>query len=206
MSDMSGLWPGSARVAPRTVMPANAFVPWARRLDVAPPPVFEEDEEELPAAPVIDPEAIALDGFARGFDEGRRTVEAELAQERAAVRRLAAALESSRPEPPAALAQLLAETVGRLVAQAVGEAGVDPDLLLARAQAAAAMVAEEARPARLRVHPDDAVRLGDAAPLPIVPDPLLMPGSVVVESRDGWIEDGPQVALDRLRAALDNLA
>ena len=210
---MSDMWPATGdahRVGPRTVSPVLAFVPWARRFDPMPAPAGLADDapDDMPvSAPVIDPEAIALDGFARGFGEGRRTVELELVQERAAFQRLAAALQAARPEPPAALAILIGETVDRLVRQIVGEAGVDADLLRARAEGAAALISDEARPARMRLHPDDALRLADAElPLPVVADAALPPGSVVVECRDGWIEDGPQVALDRLRAELDRLA
>ncbi|MDB5684824.1 MAG: hypothetical protein JWM75_2522, partial [Sphingomonas bacterium] len=31
------------------------------------------------------------------------------------------------------------------------------------------------------------------------------PGSIVIETRDGWIEDGPDAALDRLRVQLDRM-
>ena len=210
---MSDMWLGMGdahRVGPRTVPPVIAFVPWARRFDPMHAPMGLDDDEpdDLPvSAPVIDPEAIALDGFARGFEEGRRTVELELAQERTAFQRLAAAMQAAQPEPPAALATLIGETVDRLVRQIVGEAGVDADLLRARAEGAAALVADESRPARMRVNPDDAARLAGAdLSLPVMGDAALLPGSVVVECRDGWIEDGPQVALDRLRAELDRLA
>jgi flagellar assembly protein FliH len=201
----------AARVGPRTVAAPVSFTPWSSRLIVAPvemvadQPLF--DEAPSPAAPVIDPEAIALDGFAKGFEEGRRTLEAQLAEERVALARLAAAMEAARPEPPAALATLIGETVGFLVRQIMGEVEVDADLLRRRAEAAAALVADEARPARMRLHPADLGRLADARiDLTLVPDATLSPGSVVVESRDGWIEDGPQVALERLQAQLAALA
>ena len=156
---------------------------------------------------MIDPEAIALDGFARGFEEGRRTLEAQIADERVSLHRLAGALETVQPQPPAALATLIGETVGFLVRQIVGEVAVDADLLRRRATAAAALVAEEARPARMRLNPADLDRLAGAElGLALVADPALAPGSVVVESRDGWIEDGPEVALERLQAQLAALA
>lgn len=214
---MSDMWLGSSdtmRIAPRTMAPLGGFAPWrarpltadtfAARSDVE----QSDEEDEAPAmAPVIDPEAIALDGFTRGYEEGRRALEHELATERTDIRRLAAGLASLRPEPSAALATVMAETVDRLVRRIVGEMPVDGPLLLARARAAAELVTEEVRPARLRLHPADRARLADVAlPVELVADEALMPGSVVLECRDGWIEDGPAVALDRLRAQLDRLA
>ena len=207
---MSDMWMGTmdmGRVGPRTVAPSLAFVPWARRFEPAPASFEDEEEEAIAPSAVIDPEAIALDGFARGFEEGRRSLEAQLAEERADLARLAASLAAAQPQPPAALATLIGETVGWLVRQIVGEAEVDADLLRRRAEAAAALVAEEARPARMRVHPDDAVRLADAKlSVELVPDAGLRPGSIVIECRDGWIEDGPEVALERLHAQLAALA
>jgi flagellar assembly protein FliH len=202
----------AARVGPKTVAAPISFTPWAHRLSAASPDPFADEELAAdmappPAAPVIDPEAIALDGFAKGFEEGRRTLEAQLAEERVALARLAAAMEAARPEPPAALATVIGETVGFLLRQIVGEVEVDADLLRRRAEAAAALVAEESRPARMRLHPADLGRLADAKiSLTLVPDAGLSPGSIVVESRDGWIEDGPQVALERLQVQLSALA
>ena len=213
---MSEMWLGAGdafRVGPRTVAPLTSFVPWASRLDVGlvGDMLADDEDDDLPPPPptasVIDPEAIRLEGFAQGFEEGRRTLEAQLAEERVSLVRLASALEAVQPQPPAALATLIGETVGFLVRQIVGEVEVDPDLLRRRAESAAALVADEARPARMRVHPADVARLADAdLSVTLVPDAALTPGSVVVECRDGWIEDGPEVAFERLQAQLANLA
>lgn len=213
---MSDMWLGAGdalRVTPRTVAALTSFTPWASRIDTGGPMAmadeFEADEPATAqaAGAVIDPEAIALDGFAKGFEEGRRTLQAQLAEERVALARLAATLEAVQPQPPAALAALIGETVGFLVRQIMGEVEVDPALLRARAEAAAALVSDEARPARMRLHPADADRLAEATiAVPLVADPSLSPGSVVIETRDGWIEDGPEVAFERLRAQLGALA
>lgn len=193
------------RVAPRTMRAPTGFTPWSSRLDVLPEPMAldEDDAPDLGPAPVIDPEAIALDGFAKGFEEARRVLEAQLAEERAALQRLAQSLADARPEPAPGTAALIAHTVRHLLHQAVGEVAVDDQLLQARAAAAAALVADDARPARLRLHPDDLARIGEAAAgLDRVADAGLTPGNVVVECRDGWIEHGPRVALARLDAQL----
>jgi flagellar assembly protein FliH len=147
------------------------------------------------------------EAFALGVEEGRKTVEAEFAAEREAIARLAETLAVLRPEPANALALLLAETVDRLVRQVIGEVEVDAQLLIARAQAAAALVAKEVEPTRLRAHPDDIVYL-EAARLgvPLHADPTLGRGAIVLETGHGWIEDGPAVRLDRLRAELDKMA
>ena len=158
------------------------------------------------AAPVNDPAAIHAEGFAQGFEQGRRTVELELAAERDALARLAESMEVLRPQPSSALATLLAETVERLVRQIVGEVGIDPALLVNRAENAAALVGEELEPSKLLVHPDDVALLSSARiPLNVVGDPTLERGSIVLECGGGWIEDGPQVRLERLRAALGRI-
>jgi flagellar assembly protein FliH len=146
------------------------------------------------------------EAFALGCEEGRKTVEAEFAAERDALARLAEALTVLRPEPANALALLLAETVDRLVRQVAGEVEVDADLLLARAKAAAELVGKDVEPTRLRAHPDDMPYL-EAARLevPLHPDPTLSRGAIILETGHGWIEDGPAVRLDRLRAELDKM-
>ncbi|MBV9884884.1 MAG: hypothetical protein JO276_17885 [Sphingomonadaceae bacterium] len=147
------------------------------------------------------------EAFALGVEEGRKTAEAEYAAERAAIARLAESLPVLRPEPANTLALLLAETVDRLVRQVIGEVEIDAQTLIARAQAAAALVAKEVEPTRLRAHPDDIACL-QAAKLDVVlqPDPALGRGAIVLETGHGWIEDGPAVRLDRLRAELDKMA
>src|SRR4051812_913121 len=150
---------------------------------------------------------IQEEAFALGCEEGRKTVEAEFAAERDALGRLAESLAALHPEPANALALLLAETVDRLVRQVVGEVEIDANLLLARAKAAAELVAKDVEPTRLRAHPDDVIYF-EAAKLdvPVHPDPTLGRGALVLETGQGWIEDGPAVRLERLRAELDKMA
>ena len=175
---------------------APQFTPWGE-MTAAP----SNDTEAAP-----DLEAVRAQAFAEGFDQGRRTVELEFAAEREALAHLAEALEVLRPEPTAALGQLLAETVERLVRQVAGEVEVDGALLARRAEAAAAMIGEETEAARLRAHPEDAVLLENARiPVEIVADPTLERASLVIETRDGWIEDGIAIRIERLRAELDRI-
>jgi flagellar assembly protein FliH len=154
----------------------------------------------------LDLETVRAEAFARGWEEGRRTAELEFAAERDAVATLAEALEVLQPEPSNALALVLAEAVERLVRQIVGTSEIDPKLLVARAEAAAALITEEMAPARLRLHPEDAVIIERAQlPVMIVPDATLARGSLILETGEGWIEDGPAIRLERLRAELDRM-
>lgn len=202
---MSKVWPAAAAEAAAPVpvwarpQDATSFTPWSGR--------NEEQADRAPPAPaVLDPDAIRAEAFAQGLAEGRRTVEAEIAAERDAVVRLAEALENLQPEPPRELGLLLAETVKRLVRQIVGEVEIDGDALLARALAAAEAVADESAPVRMRLHPEDHERLrGARIDIEMVSDSHLAPGTILLETGEGWLEDGPQVRLDKLRAALDRL-
>ena len=144
--------------------------------------------------------------YALGMEEGRRAAEEAFAAERDALIRLAEALPALTPEPANALALLLAETVDRLVRQIVGEVEVDATLLLTRANAAAQLIGKEVEPSKLRLHPDDIVHLESAGlNVALEADPSLSRGSIVLETGHGWIEDGPAVRLDRLRAELDKM-
>lgn len=178
--------------------PPAVFMPLSARLNGA----------RASAAPVtpIDPAAIEAAAFAAGFDEGRRTVELELAGERAALGQLAGALEAMQPECSAALASLLSATVSRLVRQIVGEVAIDDALLGERAARCAALIAEDSAPARMRLNPADAERLGAATlPVAMIADAGIAPGMVVLETADGWIEDGAETALEKLGLALDRM-
>ena len=41
--------------------------------------------------------------------------------------------------------------------------------------------------------------------MPVVADPNVGPGTVLLETAQGWVEDGPEARLDQLRAALDQI-
>lgn len=175
-----------------------------RHASVAPTPGNDHD-------PAIDAdeEAVSAEAraYAQGYDDARRTVEAEFAAERDALVRLVESLEVLRPEPTNALALLLAETVDRLVREIVGQVDVDPVLLLERTRAAAALVGENVEPSKLRLHPDDLPHLAEASiNLPMEADASLARGTIMLETGHGWVEDGPVVRLERLRAELDKMA
>jgi flagellar assembly protein FliH len=165
------------------------------------------DNDDFPEDPLAQAAEVEAGAYARGYEEGRATAEAEFAAERDALARLAETLEVLQPQPANALALLLAETVDRLVREIVGQVEVDPIALLARAKAAAEIVAREAEPTRLHAHPDDLVHLEQARlDLIFEADPSLPRGTIVLETGEGWIEDGPTIRLERLRAELDLMA
>jgi len=180
-------------------VPSNetSFRPWAGQSGMA-------SNDSVPVDMAARVEEIA---YARGVTEGRATVEAEFAAERDAIGRLAESLQSLRPEPTLPLAMLLAETVDRLVKQIAGEVEIDGLSLLARAKAAAALIGEATQPARLKVHPDDVALFADCdLEIPVEGDLALERGAIMIETADGWIEDGPVIRLQRLRAELDKVA
>ena len=156
-------------------------------------PVERFDAEEAPAD----------DPFALGLAEGQRLAEAGFAVERDHLLALVAGAEALQDEPSEELAQLIAETVERLVRQIVESAPIDGDWLRAQAETAAAMVAEADKARTLWVNPADAALLMDAPiALPIEADASMARGTVRIETSAGWIEHGRAVYLNELRAAL----
>lgn len=188
---------------------SGQFTPWSGghplrrasdRADFTPRGAAPEPTEEES----IDIEAIRAEAFAAGFERGRETIAMEMSGERAALAKLIRSADALQPENHGALASILAETVTRLVRQVVGEVQIHTETLRARAEAVAELVTAEAGPARLRLHPDDVARLSyfDFG-VPIASDHHLQPGTIMLETAEGWIEDGPQVRIARLRSQLD---
>lgn len=215
MSDMSKIaaaaFEGAARVPVWTRPSANGFTAraaepggfsaWTQE-DSTPQTAFRAGASN----DLGDAEALIAQGYADGLTEGRRLALIELEEERAAVVRLMSELEALKPQDSDGLAALLATTVKRLVSQIVGEVEINPDTLAERAQAVAAMIAEETAPKRLRLHPTDVVRLAGAKlPIEVVGDPMLAPGTIMLDTGAGWVEDGPHVRLEKLRTQLDRL-
>ncbi|HMI18000.1 MAG TPA: hypothetical protein VK533_00515 [Sphingomonas sp.] len=155
---------------------------------------------------VADGEALVAQGYADGLNEGHRLAMIELEEERSALARLAESLECLNPEGTDGLAAMLANSVKRLVTQIMGEVEINPETLAERTQTVAAMIAEETAPARLRLHPTDIARLAGAnISVEMIGDPLLAPGTIVLDTGSGWVEDGPHVRLEKLRTQLDRL-
>lgn len=161
------------------------------------------DAEMVPVETAPSEAVGANDPFSQGLAEGQRLAEAAFAVERQQLLALTASAEALQDEPSEELAQLIAETVERLVRQIVGQAPIDAEWLQAQADIAAAMVAEADKARTLWVNPADAALLVDAAiALPIEADPSMPRGTVRIETSAGWIEHGRAVYLNELRAAL----
>jgi flagellar assembly protein FliH len=142
-----------------------------------------------------------------GEREGYARAQAEWEGERAALVRLANSLTALQSEPAAPTALVIAEIVHNLVTQICGEVGIAQPLLLARARAAADLLDETLRPARLCLHPDDAALLADAdLPVAITADAHVTRGSIRLETASGSIEDTLETRLAALRAQLNALA
>ncbi|MDB5737015.1 MAG: hypothetical protein JWO65_683, partial [Sphingomonas bacterium] len=181
------MFAGAERCSVWTKPAVNApFTAWGEALRQA----FEVPNDDLPfAEPDIDIEAIQSEALAQGYAAGLEAGRRESDAERVRVARLAAALEVLKPEPTQALGAMIADTVGRLVAEVVGQVSIDRETLLFRAQAAAALIGEETRPAVMKLNPDDLELLGDVAlPVAIEADSSLSSGTLRLETASGWIE------------------
>lgn len=161
------------------------------------------------AAPLVDPIAAAhAAGYAEGVEAALAQTSADGARDRALLAALAAALQADDRIDRAAVAQRLRQTVLFLVTQLVGEAGIAPDLLARRIDAAADMLNDAAEAAMLRVHPDDITLLEGKLPRQIfaVGDATVARGSFVLESASTIVEDGPALWLEQLAQAIDRVA
>ncbi|USI73722.1 hypothetical protein [Sphingomonas morindae] len=185
----------------------NHFTAWGSEPAAPAPAAAAAEMPEACEPPAPDIEALRHAAFADGYEQGIAAMRAELEQERAGLARLAVGLEALRPEPVGPLGVLIAATVERLVTEIMGTVTIDPALLLARAEAAAAVIGEETQPAVLKLHPEDLARLhGAALPVAAEADPTLAPGALRLETAAGSVEDSPALRLARLRGALDRVA
>ncbi|MDB5694828.1 MAG: flagellar biosynthesis protein FliH [Sphingomonas bacterium] len=157
----------------------------------------------------LDPVATA---HAAGFAEGQAAALAA-ATERGAVDRallsgLAAALATSGRIDRERVARQIRDTVLLLVTKLVGEAGVSPDLLTQRVATATELLADAAESALLRLHPDDVALVEGRLPSTVfaVGDAAVARGGFVLESASTVVEDGPDLWLDQLAAAIDKVA
>ena len=143
------------------------------------------------------------DPYAIGLADGQDFVATAFADERLHLRALLNAAENLQPEPSEELAQLIGETVFRLVRQIVETAPVDADWLHAQAQKAADVISECDAARTAWLHPDDVALLDTATfPLPVMADPAAERGSIRIDCSAGWVEHGRSNYLKALRAAL----
>lgn len=151
-------------------------------------------------------EQARIDAFTMGFDEGSRVATEANGAEAEARNRLAQALELLAPAPSGMLSTMLSATVVRLVEQIVGEVEIDIERLLQRCDTVAAFIEDNDQKGALHLHPEDIALLeGEEIGVRLVGDSNMHRGCVRLETADGWVEDGPDVRLHRLRALLDDM-
>ncbi|HZV18871.1 MAG TPA: FliH/SctL family protein [Sphingobium sp.] len=162
--------------------------------------------DESVSEPVDPIEEAAQEAFLQGFEEGERLAREAAARDNDARTALAAAIGQIAQAGEGELAQLLSQAVVRLVTQIIGEVPIDPAVLKARCEAVAACIDSDESRAVLEVNPDD-MPLLETEPMAVtlVANPQLSRGSVRIATAEGWVEDGPDVRLARLRALLDDM-
>lgn len=160
----------------------------------------DTDEAELSV------DALRAEAFAQGFEEGARVTREAMEESDAASLQLAAALQQLEPVSDGSLPAMLAVAVTRLVEQIMGEVTIDTDLLRRRCEAVAACVDDRDDRAVLHLHPEDMPLLeGVELAVKVQGDAGLGRGCVRLDTADGWIEDGPDVRLARLKMLLDDM-
>ena len=161
----------------------------------------------IEAEPEVDlMEEARMEAFTMGFDEGCRVTAQTHGEEADARTRLTEALEMLAPAPSGMLSTMLSATVVRLVEQIVGEVEIDIERLVQRCDTVAAFIENDEGKSALHLHPEDITLLeGESIGVKLVPDKGMHRGCVRLETADGWVEDGPDVRLARLRALMDDM-
>lgn len=146
-------------------------------------------------------------GYAEGFAAGQEQGEANRERDQAMLRALVESLKSTERVDRDHIAGRLRQTVLFLVTKMIGDAGIEPDLLARRIEAATDMIADSAEAAVLRVHPDDLDLLRDLLPATLHPigDPAIARGSFQLESASTIVEDGPEMWLEQLAQAIERV-
>ena len=167
------------------------------------------DPEPVPdVREFVDPIAAArAAGYAEGLAAGRAEADAAAAQQAALLQQVSDALTKGVHFDRERMAGHLRQTVLHLVAKMIGEAGIAPDVLAARIEAAADLLADSAESAILRLHPDDVALVQGYLPKTVFPvgDPHVPRGGYVIESASTIVEDGPDMWLEQLAQAIDRV-
>lgn len=155
----------------------------------------------------VDPvEQAAQEAFLQGFREGERLAREAAEADNEMRAQLVQALGHLAQSGEGALAAMLSQAVVRLVGQVMGEVAVDEALLKARCAAVAACIDSDDAKAMLEVNPQDLPLLEmEGMGVALTPNPALSRGSVRLATHEGWVEDGPDVRLSRLKALLDDM-
>lgn len=161
---------------------------------ISEPPPDEPDEMS----------AVLADAVADAERRGREAALAEMASEGAARAALKLSLQRLDEQWQEELGLRIAETVALLCEHALTPLTLDSAALQRRCAKAAQMVGSGIAEARLRLHPDDLALLDThfAASWPIDPDPGLTRGTVLFDTGEGVVRDGPDDWRMALREAL----
>ena len=215
----------SPKAALADALRATPFI-WGRPAGTAvpaplPPPALDQNVAPMQAdAPAADAAellarraSVERDAFVKGYAQGERAgLEASVKRTDALVRRLGETID----ELAGLRRQILDHSERQLVQLAIAlarrivrrELAADDELLGALARVALERLGE-ARPATIRLHPDDfarstAGRLDHwaAAHVSVLPDPNVPRGGCMVESPFGFVDAGVDAQLQELAAAL----
>jgi len=164
-------------------------------------------DARAPQEEKVDPvEEAAREGFLQGFREGERVTREACEADNEARIQLSAAIQHVAQSGEGALAGMLSQAVVRLVGQIMGDVPIDEALLKDRCAAVAACIDRDESRAVLEVNPEDMHLLEEEAMgVALSANPDLPRGSVRLATTDGWVEDGPDVRLARLKALLDDM-
>ena len=193
--------PQEARSGPKHFSPADRSVNPTEGWDPLDPSVPGTGDVAAESA-----EAHAQ-AFEEGFAAGRALAAEEQARDRAFLADLTRALGGAGRIDREAVAERLRGTVLLLLSRLVGEVGVSAELLAARVSAATGLLADANESALLRVHPDDVPLLEGRLPDSVFAagDASVARGSFVLESASTVVEDGPDLWLGQLAAAIDRV-
>ncbi|RYE88646.1 MAG: flagellar biosynthesis protein FliH [Hyphomicrobiales bacterium] len=155
-----------------------------------------------------DPIAAAREaGYAEGHAAALAEIDAALGREAALLDQVSTALAQGAHFDRDRMAGHLRQTVLHLVTRLVGEVGVAPDVLTGRIEAAVGLLADKAESALLRLHPDDVALVQGKLATNVFPiaDPHQKRGGFKIESASTIVEDGPDLWLEQLAAAIDRV-
>jgi flagellar assembly protein FliH len=164
--------------------------------------------QEIAPKPFVDPVSAAHEaGYAEGFAAAQAEAEAATQAQAALLRQVSDALAQGAHFDRERMAGHLRQTVLHLVTKMIGEAGVAPDVLAGRIETAIDLLADSAESAILRLNPDDVSLVDGKLPKSVFPisDAAVQRGGFVIESASTIVEDGPDLWLEQLAAAIDRV-